>query len=330
VKNEHKVARNLTLVSKIVNNSGGVLDSVTSAQKIEPFSTTEIVQTGTIQKPLLWSPETPTLYKVQTEVFENGNSTDRYETVFGVRTIEINRNGIFLNGKLYPVRGTANHQDFAGIGVALPDKINEYKLRLLKEMGSNAYRSAHHPPTPELLDMCDSIGLLVLDENRFLSSSEEGLKDLTTMLYRDRNHPSIFMWGMENEEWIQGTVTGARILETMVATTHKIDPTRKVTAAMNHARNDGGYADVLDVVGYNYGDKGLAYVKDHENYPGRILFSTESTSFISTRGEYENNWGKGYVSNLQKWEPNWGPFPGEDWAKSAGQKNAATLNYNPE
>jgi beta-galactosidase len=314
LKNEYKVAKNFALVSRIVNNRGVMLDSVTSTQKIEPFSTTEIEQTGTIQKPLRWSPETPTLYKVQTEVIENGNIIDRYETGFGVRTIEINRNGVFLNGKLYVVKGTANHQDFAGIGVALPDKINEYKLRLLKEMGSNAYRSAHHPPTPEVLDMCDSIGLLVLVENRFLSSSEEGLKDLATMLYRDRNHPSIFMWSMENEEWIQGTVTGTRILETMVAATHKIDPTRKVTAAMNHARNDGGYADVLDVVGYNYGDKGLAYVKDHENHPNRILFSTESTSFVSTRGEYVNNWEKGYVSNLQKWEPNWGPFPGEDWA----------------
>jgi beta-galactosidase len=314
LKNEYKVAKNFTLVSKIVNNRGAVLNSVTSSQKIEPFSTTEIAQTATIQKPLLWSPETPNLYKVQTEVIENGNSIDSYETSFGVRTIEINRNGVFLNGKLYPVKGTANHQDFAGIGVALPDKINEYKLRLLKEMGSNAYRSAHHPPTPELLDICDSIGLLVLDENRFLSSSEEGLKDLSTMLYRDRNHPSLFMWSMENEEWIQGTAMGSRILETMVATTHKIDPTRKVTAAMNHARNDGGYADVLDVVGYNYGDKGLAYVKDHENYPDRILFSTESTSFVSTRGEYENNREKGYVSNMSKWEPGWGPFPGEDWA----------------
>jgi beta-galactosidase len=150
--------------------------------------------------------------------------------------------------------------------------------------------------------------------NRHLSSSEYGLKDLTTLLYRDRNHPSIFMWCMENEEAIQGTVTGARILETMVETTHRIDPTRPVTAAMNHARNEGGYSDVLDVVGYNYGDKGLAYVKDHENYPDRILFSTESTSFISTRGEYENNYEKGYVSNLGLWQPNWGPLPGEDWA----------------
>ena len=314
LKNEYKMAKDVTLVSKIINSKGDVLDTETSSQKIEPFSTIEIEQKGTIQQPLLWSPETPNLYKVQTAVIDNGNIIDRYQTTFGVRTIEINRNGVFLNGKLYPVKGTANHQDFAGIGVALPDKINEYKLRLLKEMGSNAYRSAHHPPTPELLDMCDSIGLLVLGENRFLSSTEEGLKDLTTMLYRDRNHPSIFMWSMENEEWIQGSVTGSRILSTMVETTHKIDPTRTVTAAMNHARNDGGYADVLDVVGYNYGDKGLAYVKDHENYPQRVTFCTESTSFVSTRGEYENNWEKGYVSNLSNWEPNWGPLPGEDWA----------------
>ncbi len=314
LKNEYTVAKYVTLVSKIVNNNGVIIDSETSSQKIEPFSIIEIAQTAILQTPLLWSPETPNLYKVQSEVITGGNIIDTYQTNFGVRTIEINRNGFFLNGMLYPVKGTANHQDFAGIGVALPDKINKYKIRLLKEMGSNAYRCAHHPPTPELLDLCDSIGMLVLDENRFLSSSEEGLKDLATMLYRDRNHPSIFMWSMENEEWIQGTITGSRILETMVETTHKIDPARKVTAAMNHARNDGGYASVLDVVGYNYGDKGLAYVKDHENYPNRIIFSTESTSFISTRGEYENNWEKGYVSNLQKWEPNWGPLPGEDWA----------------
>ena len=314
LKNEYKVAKNVTLVSKIVDNKGIVLDVKTTSQVIEPFSSTEIAQKGAIQKPLLWSPETPTLYKVLSEVSEKGNVIDTYETTFGVRTIEFNRNGFFLNGKLYPVKGTCNHQDFAGIGVALPDKINEYKLKLLKVMGSNAYRCSHHPPTPELLDMCDRMGLLVLDENRLLSSSEEGIKDLETMLYRDRNHPSIFMWSMENEEWIQGTVTGTRILETMAANTHKIDPTRPLTAAMNHGRNEGGYSDVLDVVGYNYGDKKLAYVKDHEKYPHRIEFCTETTSFISTRGEYQNDWGKGYVSNLGLWQPEWGPLPGEDWA----------------
>ena len=313
LKNEYKVAKNFTLLSKIVSNRGIVLDSVTSTQKIEPFSTIEVAHTEKIQKPLLWSPETPNLYKVQTEVIDNGKIIDSYETIFGVRTIEINRNGVFLNGKLYPVKGTSNHQDFAGLGVALPDKINWYKLKLLKEVGCNGYRT-HHPSTPEMLNMCDSMGILVLAENRHLSGSAEGLADLKTMLFRDRNHPSIFIWSMENEEWIQGSVTGTRILETLVETTHKIDPTRPVTAAMNHGRNEGGYSDVLDVVGYNYGDKQMAYVKDYENHPKRIVFSTESTSFVSTRGEYENNWEKGYVSNLSKWQPDWGPFPGEDWA----------------
>ncbi|PJJ08138.1 beta-galactosidase [Flavobacterium sp. 1] len=314
IKNEQKEAKNSTLVSKIVDKNGVVLDTKTSTQVIEPFSSTEILQTGDIQKPLLWSPETPNLYKVLTEVFENGNIIDTYETTFGVRTVEINRNGVFLNGKLYPIKGTCNHQDFAGIGVALPDKINWYKLKLLKDMGSNAYRCSHHPPTHELLDMCDQMGLLVLDENRMLSSSEDGIKDLETMLYRDRNHPSIFMWSLENEEAMQGTVMGARILETMVETSHQIDPTRKVTAAMNHARNEGGYSDVLDVVGYNYGDKELAYVKDKENHPDRVMFCTEGTSFVSTRGEYENSWWPQTCSNSILWQPGWGPYPGEDWA----------------
>ena len=314
LKNEYKTAKNVTLISKITDKKGTVLDSKTSMLSISPFDQTEVSQTGTIHKPLLWSPETPNLYIVLTEVSENGRIVDTYETTFGVRTVEVNRNGVFLNGKLCPVKGTCNHQDFAGIGVALPDKVNWYKLKLLKEMGSNGYRCSHHPPTPELLDMCDSMGILVLDENRHLSSSEENLKDLATMLYRDRNHPSIFMWSMENEEAIQGTVMGARILETMVETTHRIDPSRKVTAAMNHARNDGGYSDILDVVGYNYGDKGLAYVKDHEKYPNRVLFCTEGTSFVSTRGEYETNWSKGYTSNSIIVKPDWGPYPGEDWA----------------
>jgi beta-galactosidase len=314
LKNEYNVAKNINLVSKIVDKKGNVLDTKTTSQLIGSMDQVEIDQLGSITKPMLWSPETPNLYQVFTEVSENGKIIDTYITTFGVRTIEINKNGVFLNGKLYPVQGTCNHQDFAGIGVALPDKINWYKLKLLKEMGSNGYRCSHHPPTPELLDMCDSMGLLVLDENRHLSSSEEGLTDLTTMLYRDRNHPSIFMWSMENEEAIQGTVTGARILETLVQTTHKIDPSRKVTAAMNHARNDGGYADVLDVVGYNYGDKQLAYVKDKEKYPNRIIFCTEGTSYVSTRGEYENDWGKSICSNSTIWQPDWGPYPGEDWA----------------
>jgi beta-galactosidase len=313
LKNEYKTAKNITLVSKITDNKNIVIDTRFTTQSMGPLSQIEITQKGLIQKPLLWSPETPNLYKVITEVSENGIIVDTYETTFGVRTIEINTNGFFLNGKLYPIKGTANHQDFAGMGVALPDKINEYKIKLLKEMGSNGYRPAHNPPTPEVLDACDRLGLLVLDENRILSSTEDNLKDLETLIYRDRNHPSVFMWCMENEEPIQGTEIGARMMEKMVETTHIIDPTRPVTAAMNHGWNSGGYSDVLDIVGYNYGDKRSQYINDRQKFPQRKMFITECTSFVSTRGEYEINKEKGYVSNIGSYTPTWGPEPGKDW-----------------
>lgn len=312
LQNEYKERKNVSLISKIVDSKGAVLSTQSTSILIEPFSQLEVSQNETIQNPLLWSPETPNLYKVLTEVVEKGNIVDTYETTFGVRTVEITNTGFYLNGKLYPIKGTANHQDFAGVGVALPDKLNEYKIKLLKEMGSNGYRSAHNPPTPELLDICDRLGMLVLDENRLLSSTEDGMKDLTTLISRDRNHPSVFMWNLENEESLEGMITGTRILEKMVETTRHLDPTRPTTAAMNHGWNTKGYSDLIDVVGYNYGQRNMQYVEDREKYPQRKMIVTESTSFVSTRGEYDDDKEKGYVSNLGT-GVSWGVLPGKDW-----------------
>ncbi|GAA3943966.1 beta-galactosidase GalA [Chitinophaga oryziterrae] len=312
LQNDYNVDRKFTLISRVFDKNGTVLSSQSSTQSIPTHGKLTITQQANVVSPQLWSPETPSLYKVRTEIVEKGITVDNYETIFGIRKVEITSNGFFLNGKLYPVKGTANHQDFAGVGVALPDKLNAYKLKLLKEMGSNGYRCAHHPPTPELLDMCDSIGMLVLDENRQLSSSVQGIEDLTTLIRRDRNHPAVFMWNLENEESLEGTVTGRRILETLVETAHQLDSTRPVTAAMNHGWDEGGYSDVLDVVGYNYGQRGMQYVKDHEQYPKRKMFVTESTSYVATRGEYEDNRGQGYVSNFGM-GVGWGLQPGQDW-----------------
>ena len=312
LQNEYKSVKSVTLVSKIVDAQGQVLDRLTSSLPIKPFGQIEIEQEALVRNPALWSPETPVLYEVQTEVMENGKIVDTYETTFGIRTVEMRTDGFYLNGKLYPIKGTVNHQDFAGVGVALPDKINEYKIKLLKEMGSNGYRSGHHPPTPEVLDICDRFGMLVLDENRHLWSSELGIRDLTTLILRDRNHPSVFMWCLENEENLEGNITGTRILETLVNLTHRLDPTRPTTAAMNHGWNEGGYSDVVDVVGYNYGQRGMQYVKDKEKYPNRKMLATESTSYVATRGEHKDNPEKGYMSNFGK-GVSWGLQPGEDW-----------------
>lgn len=312
IKNEYKTPKQFSLVSKIVDNKGNVLDTQQSTHSIDAFEEVEIEQKGVIHQPRFWSPETPELYTVLTEVNMNGKRVDDYETPFGVRTIELTAQGFFLNGKSYPIKGTSNHQDHAGVGVALPNKINEYRIKLLKEMGCNGYRAAHHLPTPELLDICDRTGMLVMDENRHLSSSEEGIKDLTVLIKRDRNHPSIFMWSIENEEWLQGSITGTRIVETLHNLIKKLDPTRPTTAAMNHGWNDAGYSDVVDVVGYNYGQRGMQYVKDKEKYPQRKMIASESTSYVSTRGEHEDNYQKGYMSNFGK-GVSWGLQPGEDW-----------------
>lgn len=312
IRNERDEEAEFMLESTILDASGKKVASFTDKSRLGAGACMAINTQGEVASPKLWSTEEPNLYKLETRILCNGTPVDNYSTTFGIRTVEVRNDGFYLNGKLCPVKGTANHQDHAGIGVALPDKMQTYRLELLKEMGSNGYRSAHNPPTVELLDACDSLGILVLDENRHLWTSEDGLEDLRTLILRDRNHPSIFMWCLENEENIQGTVMGARLIHKLVALTHSLDPTRQTTAAMNHAWNDGGYADELDVVGYNYGQRGMQYVVDHEKYPERLMFVTESTSYVSTRGEYKDDNEKGYLSNYGK-GVSWGLQPGQDW-----------------
>lgn len=312
LQNEYSDERIVTLVSKIVNNNGEILDTLSSVLTMNPLPELEIIQHGNVQNPLLWSPETPNLYNVLTEVIDNGIVVDTYKTTFGIRTVEVRKDGFYLNGRHYPIKGTSNHQDFAGVGVAVPDKINEYRIRLLKEMGCNGYRTAHNPATPELIDACDRMGMLFLNENRLLASTKEGLEDLETLILRDRNHPSVIMWCLENEEIIEGTPIGTRILKTLHDFTKKLDPTRQTTAAINKRWNEAGYGDVVDVVGYNYGQRNMQYVKDKKLFPNRLMIGTETTSFTSTRGVYEDNYGVGHVSTMGK-GVGWSMLPGKDW-----------------
>jgi len=238
---------------------------------------------------ILWSPDNPYLYVVKSKIIYKDSIIDTYDTPLGIRTIRFTaKEGFLLNGVYTPIKGACVHQDFAGVGVALPDGIIEYKIRLLKEMGANAYHSSHHPPTPGLLDICDRLGMMVMCENRKLDSSPQGIEDLKSMLLRDRNHPCVIIWSMENEEDLEGTKMGARILKTLVGITHETDPARPVTAAMNHGWNDGGYSEVLDVVGYNYGlREGIPInVNDHKQFPDRVSIGSENVALSGTRGIY--------------------------------------------
>ncbi|WP_347052034.1 beta-galactosidase GalA [Flavobacterium olei] len=253
-----------------------------------------------VKNPLLWDIESPNLYRLHTEIRQDGEVIDSYETNFGIRTIEFNaEKGFFLNGKPVKLKGTNNHQDHAGIGTALPDEMQYYRIKKLKEMGSNAYRCSHHPPTPELLEACDQLGMLVIDETRLMGINDYHLNDLQKMIERDRNHPSIFCWSVGNEEWqIEGGITGERITNVMQHFAKSIDPTRPVTVGISSGFKSG-ISSVVEIIGYNYLGNGDidAHRNQFKNQPG---MGTEEGSTFATRGIYFTDDAKHYQSAYDK------------------------------
>lgn len=318
VENECLYEKQCRVISQVMNGEGKLLAETESSRKVDCYQEEQWQHDICLNAPRLWSPECPYQYTAVNWVYDDECLVDVCCTKFGLRTIAFDADkGFMLNGKPYLIKGVCCHQDFAGTGVALPDSVIEYKIRLLKEMGCNAYRSAHHPASPQLLDICDREGLMVMDENRKLDSSQEGISDLKEMLMRGKNHPCIFLWGMENEEILEGTIMGTRILRTLTAVTHSIDPGRPVTASMNHGWNDGGYSQVLDVVGYNYGQRGGQDVNDHKAFPGRKFIGSESASCTVTRGIYERDDKKGYCPEYGTHIPEWSCSVEKAWADVA-------------
>ena len=238
-----------------------------------------------VPQPRLWSLESPALHRLVTTLRSGGAVVDRYETPFGIRTVLFDPDhGFFLNGRHVEIHGTNNHQDHAGVGVALPDALQAFRVARLKEIGVNAYRSSHNPPTPEFLDACDRLGLLVLDENRLMGVSPEQLGQLESMIRRDRNHPSVIAWSLGNEEWaLEGNIKGARVASTMQAFAHRLDPTRRTTYA--NSGGWGGISTVIDLVGYNYINQSNPD-EQHAKFPNHPGVGTEETTTQCTRGVY--------------------------------------------
>jgi beta-galactosidase len=251
--------------------------------RLGPGATGEFAATLTVSQPKLWTLESPVLHRLVTVIRADGVELDRYETTFGIRTIRFDPNeGFFLNDRHVTLKGTNMHQDHAGVGVALPDALQEFRLKRLKEIGSNAYRASHHPPTTELLDACDRLGILVVDEHRLMGTTPEHLGLLETLIRRDRNHPSVILWSLGNEEWaIEGNVKGARIASTMQAHARRLDPGRLTAVAISGGW--GGISTVVDVMGVNYIKHGDTD-KQHAEFPRQIIVGTEETTMQETRG----------------------------------------------
>ena len=268
-----------------------------------------------ISHPVLWSPESPRLYQLITTVEAGGKVVDRQTTEFGIRTVGFDAtNGFLLNGKHYELQGTCNHQDMAGVGAALPDALQAFRIAKLKEFGGNAYRTSHNPPTPELLDACDHLGMIVMDENRLLGSDAQNMARWDQEIRRDRNHASVGIWSVANEEFtVEDSPQGGNVARTMQSYVQQLDPTRPVTFAAPEGDTFAGINGVIHVRGWNY-HVGGDMDKYHHEHPAQPNVGTEQASTVSTRGIYTNDPVRGYVSAYDDNAPSWATTAEKWWS----------------
>jgi beta-galactosidase len=257
-----------------------------------------IAQTLTVRQPKRWSVKTPNRYLAVTTVMQEGNVVDRYETPFGIRTIAFDAaRGFLLNGEVLPIYGVCNHHDLGALGAAVNIRALERQLEILREMGCNAIRTSHNPPAPELLELCDRMGFIVMDEafdcwklgkkreDYSLLFPEWHEKDLRALVRRDRNHPSVVLWSIGNEIREQGEPEGWKLASHLSAIMREEDPTRPIGAGFNSINSGyNGFQTAVDVVGYNY--KPTEYGKFHASAPHIPVMGAETASTISSRGEY--------------------------------------------
>jgi beta-galactosidase len=335
IANDSAAAAKIGLKSAILDPSGKPAgEIIEAARAVGPFQTAVIRQSLRLPAPLLWTLEKPSLYTLASTVLLEGRplapdtnprssaaeseprskpgaptAVDTLRTRFGVRSIRFDKDkGFFLNGTRVQIQGVCNHQDHAGVGAALPDRLQYFRVTKLKEMGVNAYRTSHNPPTTELLDACDELGMLVMDETRLFSSSAGALDQLRRMVRRDRNHPSIILWSIGNEEGVQAAPVGRRIAETMVRAVKALDTTRPTTYASNSGAFEG-INQAVDVRGFNYHLGEIdAY---HAAHPDQPLYGSEIASTLTTRGEYADDKTRGYMASYDKSCPRWGELARE-------------------
>ncbi len=304
--NAASVAQSCTLRSDVVGPDGISPGNVATPVLVPGGTATNVVQVLPVANARLWSIEVPQLYQLRTMVQVNGQAVDNCDTTFGIRSLRYDiNNGFFLNCKFVKMNGTCNHQDFAGVGIGMPDSLLYWRIKKLKEMGSNAYRCSHNPPTEALLDACDRLGMVVMDETRHLgdatgqkssaSTPYSDLSELNAMILRDRNHPSIIMWSMCNEEFsVQGTQHGADIFYAMKTRVLQFDNTRPITCAMNGGWGTG-ISLVEDLQGCNYNPGG--YDSFHAAFPSQPMFGSEISSDNEDRGIYASDSSAGYLGS---------------------------------
>lgn len=293
---------------------------------LEAIEKGKLEQQTQLENPALWSVDKPQLYTLVTRVLLEGREVDRYETNFGVRYFKFDaETGFYLNGVAMKLKGVCCHQDHACVGVAVPPKLQEWRVAQLKSMGCNALRTSHNPPDPALLEACDKLGMLVMDEVRLPGATPEFLTQLESLVRRDRNHPSIILWSIGNEEMlIQHTQQGIKTFKRMQHFIKKLDPSRLTTYAMNMTwieicdiHNEAGFR--TDVFGANYrsGQRSEHYDEFHSKYPDWPLIGAETFGGAATRGLYEPDKSQLPVKIAERWLEHPANFPDKRYPQTA-------------
>ncbi|MDQ3819046.1 MAG: DUF4982 domain-containing protein, partial [Acidobacteriota bacterium] len=302
VRNASESDQPVTLTTLIYDAAGKEIARTASKNVAAKGSVSEVAQTLHVNRPTLWTLDNPYLYKAVSQIEQGGKVVDRYETVFGIRYFTFDRErGFLLNGKPVKIRGVCDHHDLGSLGAAINVRALERQLEMLKAMGVNGLRTSHNPPAPELLELCDRLGFVVMDEafdmwkrkktdfDYHLDWDEWHRRDLEDMVLRDRNHPSVFIWSIGNEvseQWNDDPNAGP-IARELAGIIRSLDKTRPITSALNNVseKNPVITSGALDLVGTNYSHQKIPEFP--KMFPGQKLIGTETTSALATRGSYD-------------------------------------------
>ena len=275
VRNDYYSDKTAKVISRIDDPSGEtVAELVCDTENFFAQAVTTVYQNVLLSDPALWSPEICNLYTLYTEIVLDGETVDDYQTTFGIRELRFDPDhGMFLNGKKTVIYGFANHQIQVGVGNAMSDSMREFQLRTIHDIGGNGFRTAHSPHGPATYDYCDRYGLMVMDENRIFQPSDTVKDEVRRLIKRDRNHPSVIMWSLYNEEDTVTHETGKRIYRRLACTARELDPTRPISGATSYGMfSEGAYED-YDLLGINH--QTMNFPALHHAKPDKPLYSSE-------------------------------------------------------
>jgi len=282
VKNDGYEKKEFSVVSTLFDETGKEIIGVVKTEDNVDIADTKVAKYSLeVKNPTLWDTKNPYQYTIKTLLFENGKEIDNSTDKIGFRTVVMNGDGLFLNGEKIILKGVCCHQDFGLTGIAVPENIVRYKIKLIKDMGANGYRTSHYMNSKVVMDELDRAGMLVMDENRWFDVSDETKEQFKELILRDRNRPSVICWSTGNEEPLVMDERGNKIQKELYAFARKFDKTRAITNAVCHTPEDIDFFDYCDVIAINYNLD--SYAKVHEKYPNKAIISSECCATSTTR-----------------------------------------------